>query len=109
MDLYIVNGRIGNDLGLCVSPFITSVIYSVVVSQKLFGLISSFDVLPYDPIFNDVHKPISLQMYLLSVLLMTVIVYMLKNAAEYADMIVTISNSTYSSTYKKKQLLFTKQ
>lgn len=46
MDHYIVNDRIGNDLGLGVSPFNNSVIYFVIAPQKLFGVLSRFDVLP---------------------------------------------------------------
>lgn len=46
MDHYIVNDRIGNDLGLGVSPFNNSVIHCVIVPIKLFGVTSRFDVLP---------------------------------------------------------------
>lgn len=35
----------------------------VIVSLELFSVNFIFDVLPYDPIFSDVYKPIFLQMY----------------------------------------------
>jgi hypothetical protein len=39
-----------------------SVTYYVNVSLELFSVISNFDILPYDPIFSDIYKPISLPM-----------------------------------------------
>ena len=57
-----MNGRVGNDLEAGVTTCNNSVIDYVIVSPELFNVISNFEVLPYDPIFSDIHKPISLQM-----------------------------------------------
>jgi hypothetical protein len=49
-----VNGSIGNDLEVGATTCKNSVIDCVIVSPELFGVISKFDVLPYDSIFSDI-------------------------------------------------------
>lgn len=118
MDHYIVNDRIGNDLGLGVSPFNNSVIHCVIIVRtknmtqilNQSGSESSLTILQIILIWPKLNRiwihfrtlilstPV---LILFSVLLMSKIVYMLKNAAEQADIFVIISDSTYKKNSKQ--------
>ena len=59
LDLHIVNGRVGNDLGrgklTCKN---TSTIDYVIASPNCFQLIKDFDVDIFDSFLSDVHSPL---------------------------------------------------
>lgn len=62
LELFIVNGRVGNDKNVGISTCSNSVIDYAIVSPTLFRSIIDFNVLPFDPILSDIHKPICLQL-----------------------------------------------
>ena len=52
----------GNDRDIGLTTCNNSVIDYVIVSPKLFRSIIDFNVLIFDPILSDIHKPISLHL-----------------------------------------------
>ena len=60
--LFFVNGRVGADKGVGQTTCNNSLIDYVIITPELFRAIVDFDILSYDPIFSDVHKPVCLKL-----------------------------------------------
>ncbi|VDI83476.1 Hypothetical predicted protein [Mytilus galloprovincialis] len=62
LELFFVNGRVGNDRDIGLTTCNNSVIDYAIVSPNLFRSIVDFNVLIFDPILSDIHKPICLHL-----------------------------------------------
>ena len=62
LELFFVNGRVGNDRDIGLTTCNNSVIDYAIVSPNLFQSIVDFNVLIFDPILSDIHKPICLHL-----------------------------------------------
>ncbi|CAG2247273.1 unnamed protein product [Mytilus edulis] len=62
LELFFVNGRVGNDKDIGLTTCNNSVIDYAIVSPNLFRSIVDFNVLIFDPILSDIHKPICLHL-----------------------------------------------
>ncbi|CAG2205247.1 unnamed protein product [Mytilus edulis] len=62
LELFFVNGRLGNDKDIGLTTCNYSVIDYAIVSPNLFRSIVDFNVLIFDPILSDIHKPICLHL-----------------------------------------------
>ncbi|CAC5359853.1 unnamed protein product [Mytilus coruscus] len=62
LELFFVNGRVGNDRGIGLTTCNNSVMDYAIVSPNLFRSIVDFNVLIFDPILSDIHKPICLHL-----------------------------------------------
>ncbi|VDI04680.1 Hypothetical predicted protein [Mytilus galloprovincialis] len=60
--LFFVNGRFGADKGVGQTTCNNSLIDYVIITPDLFRAIVDFDILSYDPILSDVHKPVCLKL-----------------------------------------------
>ncbi|CAG2251519.1 unnamed protein product [Mytilus edulis] len=60
--LFFVNGRFGADKGVGQTTCNNSLIDYVIITPELFRAIVDFDILSYDPILSDVHKPVCLKL-----------------------------------------------
>ena len=65
LNMYIANGRCGNDkdVGSPTSKGISTVDY-VVVTKSLLNKIVHFLIEPFDPMFSDIHSPVAFTLYI---------------------------------------------
>ena len=65
LNMYIANGRCGNDkdVGSPTSKGISTVDY-VVVTESLLNKIVHFLIEPFDPMFSDIHSPVAFTLYI---------------------------------------------
>ena len=61
LGLFFVNGRVGSDRCIGNLTCNNSVIDYVLVTPSMFRAITDFNVLHYDPILSDIHKPVCLK------------------------------------------------